>query len=73
MLINLLRYLEDFLPKLTYRPSGYKSSKKTKSDEDTPQQSLAVPGLDEDCQAAIRTIIRSNPFDYDVCTVPHCS
>ncbi|RPD64692.1 P-loop containing nucleoside triphosphate hydrolase protein [Lentinus tigrinus ALCF2SS1-7] len=61
-------YLEDFLPKLSYRPSGYKSSKKARGDEDSTQQELSTTGLDEDCQAAIRTIMRSDSFDYDLIT-----
>ena len=65
----MIRYLEDFLPKLNYRPSGYKSLSKTKRDDDRIAQDLT--GLDEDSEAAIRTIIRSDSFDYDVRLVSH--
>ncbi|TFK86940.1 P-loop containing nucleoside triphosphate hydrolase protein [Polyporus arcularius HHB13444] len=65
-------YLEDFLPRLSYRPSGYKSAKAVKGKDGT-QKDFAVAGLDEDCQAAIRTIMRSDSFDYELiaATVTH--
>ena len=59
------RYLEDFLPQLSYRPSGIKVNKKLK-EEPGVEKDLADAGVDEECQAAIRTIMRSEDFDYEV-------
>ncbi|KAI9060487.1 P-loop containing nucleoside triphosphate hydrolase protein [Trametes sanguinea] len=63
-------YLEDYLPKLDYRPSGNRFSKKGK---DNSGPDAEGSGLDEDIQAAIRTIMRSDSFDYDLIasTVKH--
>lgn len=70
------RYLEDFLPKLNYRPSGYRTTRKVKGEDDGAQSELRESGLDEDHQAAIRTIMRSDSFDYDVRSlwgmIAHC-
>ncbi|OSD00833.1 P-loop containing nucleoside triphosphate hydrolase protein [Trametes coccinea BRFM310] len=63
-------YLEDYLPKLDYRPSGNRSSRKGKNNSD---QDADGSGLDEDLQLAIRSIMRSDSFDYDLIasTVKH--
>ncbi|KAI0354638.1 P-loop containing nucleoside triphosphate hydrolase protein [Trametes cingulata] len=64
-------YLEDYLPRLGYQPSGAKSFRKGKGRDD-PEE-MQHDGLDEDTQAAIRTIMRSDSFDYDLiaATVNH--
>ena len=56
------RYLEDYLPRLSYRQSGSKHTRKGKGDDDE----VTDAGLDEDCRTAIRTIMRTDSFDYDV-------
>ncbi|KAL7285060.1 hypothetical protein ACG7TL_000151 [Trametes sanguinea] len=63
-------YLEDYLPRLDYRPSGNRSSRKGKNNSD---QDADGSGLDEDLQLAIRSIMRSDSFDYDLIasTVKH--
>ncbi|KAI0713143.1 P-loop containing nucleoside triphosphate hydrolase protein [Cerioporus squamosus] len=65
-------YLEDYLPRIGYRPSGFKSSRRGRGGDSTPED-LAATGLDEDCQAALRTITQSDSFDYDLiaATVSH--
>ncbi|PIL31325.1 hypothetical protein GSI_06023 [Ganoderma sinense ZZ0214-1] len=65
------KYLEDFFPQLKYRPAALKSSRKGKDDD--ASQELQTSGLDEDSQMAIRTIMRSDFFDYDLiaATVNH--
>ncbi|KAI0778819.1 P-loop containing nucleoside triphosphate hydrolase protein [Trametes elegans] len=55
-------YLEDYLPRLNYQPSGGRSYKK--GDKGGTQE-IDNPGLDEDTQSAIRAIMRSDSFDYD--------
>ncbi|KAI0640102.1 P-loop containing nucleoside triphosphate hydrolase protein [Trametes polyzona] len=67
-------YLEDYLPRLNYRPSGGKSFKKSKGGDDRSNTSdVESTALDEDMQAAIRAIMRSDSFDYDLiaATVRH--
>ncbi|KAI0368891.1 P-loop containing nucleoside triphosphate hydrolase protein [Pilatotrama ljubarskyi] len=65
-------YLEDYLPRLGYQPSGAKSFKKSRG-RDNVQEPDQGDGIDEDIQAAIRTIMRSDSFDYDLiaATVNH--
>ncbi|KAI8990673.1 P-loop containing nucleoside triphosphate hydrolase protein [Trametes punicea] len=56
-------YLEDYLPRLEYRPSNGRSSRKIKGGVN---QDADDAELDEDIQAAIRAIMRSESFDYDL-------
>ncbi|KAM5535888.1 hypothetical protein V8D89_010506 [Ganoderma adspersum] len=60
------KYLEDFFPQLNYRPPAYKSSKKGKHEDDNASQELQSSGLSEESQMAIRAIMRSDSFDYDL-------
>ena len=60
------RYLEDFFPQLNYRPSASKSSRKVKGGDGEAGQEFDDSSLDEESQMAIRAIMRSESFDYDV-------
>ncbi|KAI0828826.1 P-loop containing nucleoside triphosphate hydrolase protein [Trametes gibbosa] len=56
-------YLEDYLQSLNYKPSSAKALKRTKGgDDQDPENSR----LSEDVQVAIRAIMRSDSFDYDL-------
>ncbi|TBU62530.1 P-loop containing nucleoside triphosphate hydrolase protein [Dichomitus squalens] len=67
------KYLEDFFPQLKYRPSGPKSSRQARDRDDEAGQELDSAGLDDESQMAIRAIMRSESFDYDLiaATVNH--
>ncbi|KAI0673812.1 P-loop containing nucleoside triphosphate hydrolase protein [Trametes maxima] len=62
-------YLEDYLPRLNYHPTGARSSRKGRVADEEDDNS----GVDESTQAAIRTIMHSDSFDYDLvaATVNH--
>ncbi|KAL1951731.1 hypothetical protein VTO73DRAFT_880 [Trametes versicolor] len=62
-------YLEDYFPRLKYRPSGAKSFKKGRGRDDDADNSE----LDDDVQGVIKAIMRSDSFDYDLiaATVSH--
>ncbi|KAI0652536.1 P-loop containing nucleoside triphosphate hydrolase protein [Trametes meyenii] len=55
-------YLEDYLPRLNYHHSSARSSRKGRVADEEDDNS----GVDESTQAAIRTIMRSDSFDYDL-------
>ncbi|KAH9932077.1 P-loop containing nucleoside triphosphate hydrolase protein [Epithele typhae] len=53
-------YLEDLLPKLSYRPSSGRSQKQKKGSDDE------LPNVDEDVQKAAQIIMRNDFFDFDL-------
>lgn len=66
------RYLEDYLPSLSYRAPPSKGPRKRDEDEQDAQAQYISSGLSEQNTLAIQSIMRSDRLDYEVIrpTVP---
>lgn len=64
---RVIRYLEDLMPKISYRPAPQRSTKKTTSSErDALSKELGSLQLDKTTTDSIRNVIMSDRIDYQV-------
>lgn len=66
MILFALRYLEDYLPSLSYRAPLSKGPRKRDEDEQDAQAQYISGGLSEQHALAIQSIMRSDRLDYEV-------
>jgi ATP-dependent RNA helicase DHX57 len=62
----ILRYLEDVIPSITYRPSAGRQWRKESNEDQRVFRDYALQGFDDQSIRAIQALSRSDRIDFQV-------
>lgn len=69
-----IRYLENLLPAISYRPASVKNTeKKLTEEQEAARQAYRDRGMDEEAIIAMEHISKANRVDYQVCLIREVS